>query len=158
MLLKDPATGLLLRRLLYDNLLANSRYCCCGYPYPASGSGSGGGAFDCECCDCARYFFTLNGVTGGGACNELDQTYLMPVSVECEVWTGTANGISATLTRLDGDPCGTYELVIGPHLGTASTATYRLAAEQWSCNGCNIMSLISSSGCTFPATVEVCCG
>jgi hypothetical protein len=159
MLLKDPDTGLLLRRLAYGNLLANSRYCCCGYPYGGSGSGSGidGDDFECECCACARYFFTVTGVS----CVAANQTYLMPLVGLCGNWTGITGGISASLTVVDGtSPCGTYRLFIGPLAIGASTATYEMAAEEWDCDGCNIMTLSIVTGtCTgWPTTVNVCCG
>lgn len=149
MLVKDPLTGLLLVRERYGGLLADDPACCC-----EEGSGSG-----CPCCDCASYSVTLSGITGSVPCNNLNRTYIMGNSVPCVLWSGSAGGVSATLSLETGERCGTYELTIGPDITTATQLKYRLVAADWSCFGCNTMALFSQSGpcLNYPATVEVCC-
>jgi hypothetical protein len=133
--------------------LAKSDACCC------DGDGCP------PCCDCETYTFTISGVTGGGDCADVNDTYeIHKIGATCS-WTGEGvlNLVDAVLEQTSRDshpPCGKFRLSIGPILVPADTAVYEIDVLDWDCEGPNVLTYVSSSptGCTdWPETIEVTC-
>lgn len=126
-----------------------------------TGGGAGGGTTgDCALCPSAPivWLLTVSGITGSSDCMSLDGTYHLRHTSGCSWPSDEFNDVTGTWAwRLDAVFTGfayVWVLRAGNSLDPIY-ADYRLAHSGWDCLGTNVLTLLTSTGCTFPGTLTL---